>query len=186
MKLPLSFIFPLLVMAPSGCATTTPAPLQHSVVWLSPVARARMTAWLGTRADRRAGDIADTGSMQPTLGARQIVIVEERPFRALKRGDIVLIDAPWAGSVVAHRLTERRSIGEWMTIGDDNRFPDPLLTESSYAGAVVIAAIDKHSGAVSLLQPGAHPAATASPLLAEPDRIAGTSSRRVAATAPND
>jgi len=89
--------------------------------------------------------------MKPALDERYLVIVETRPFNRLHPGDIVLIDAPWTpGARVAHRLVDQLPMGWWITCGDANRQADPLMSERTYAGAVVIAAIEKQTGAVKI------------------------------------
>lgn len=89
--------------------------------------------------------------MQPALDERYLVIIESRPFSRLRTGDIALIDATWApGARVAHRLIKQLPMGWWITRGDANRDVDPLMSERAYGGSVVIAAIEKHTGAVKI------------------------------------
>lgn len=137
-----------------GChgapARTQVRPL--TTVYVSASANAAMDTWIHSGIGRRAGNIANTGSMKPALDESQIVIVERRSFARLRAGDIVLIDAAWSpGARVAHRLVEQLPMGWWITRGDANQQPDPLMRECDYAGAVVIAAIEKHTGAVKIL-----------------------------------
>lgn len=132
-----------------GSSTNARSPLL-TTIYVSEKASAAIDTWIHTGPGRRAGNVADTGSMKPALDERYVVIVEKRPFVRLRPGDIVIIEATWSPARVAHRLVQQLPMGWWVTCGDGNRQPDPLMSERDYAGAVVIAAIEKHTGAVKI------------------------------------
>ena len=68
-------------------------------------------------------------------------------------------------------------MGCWITCGDANRQADPLMSERDYAGAVVIAAIEKRTGAVKIFDRQARAALATTAASGEP--ISGGANRHI-------
>lgn len=93
------------------------------------------------------GRIADTGSMEPTLTHRDMVIFV--PGVEPKIGDIVVFRL--FGAVVCHRVIERSDNGWLVTQGDHNKAHDPSIATGQVLG-VVVAAVDGPTGEVRALR----------------------------------
>lgn len=95
------------------------------------------------------GRIADTGSMEPTLTHRDMVVFV--PGLAPRVGDIVVFRL--FGAVVCHRIIEASSDGWYVTKGDHNKGRDPAIARGQILGVAAIA-IDGPTGLVRSLRGG--------------------------------
>ena len=88
------------------------------------------------------GRVADTGSMEPTLTHRDIVVFA--PGIEPRVGDIIVFRQ--GGTVVCHRIIEKA--GEWLvTQGDHNKSHDPAVKAGQLIG-VVVKVVDGKTGEV--------------------------------------
>lgn len=107
---------------------------------------------LFARADSRRDDLANlvnssdiigvepTGSMEPVLDERCLLLVQPLPFSSLKQGDIILFHNP-EGRLIVHRIWQiSKPRGHVvLTKGDaNNGVIDPwYVTEGQYVGTVI-------------------------------------------------
>jgi len=78
-----------------------------------------------------------TGSMEPTLKVRGIVLVKEVPYEEIKEGDIISFIPTLIGQSVCHRVIEVTPEG-FVTKGDNNYTADmSVATKDEYKGKVV-------------------------------------------------
>jgi signal peptidase I len=88
------------------------------------------------------GRVSDTGSMEPTLTHRDIVVFA--PGVEPKVGDIVVFRQ--GSAVVCHRIIEKA--GDWfVTRGDHNKSYDPAVKAGQLIG-VVVKVVDGKTGEV--------------------------------------
>jgi len=73
------------------------------------------------------GRLTPTGSMEPTLGARDWLIYQQVPFGHVRVGDIISFRCPIDQAPVTHRVARRLSDGRLITKGDGNADEDPWI-----------------------------------------------------------
>lgn len=92
-------------------------------------ATVRASLWasgmLTTTPDSWVGKLTPSGSMEPTLGARDWLIFQRVPFGQVRAGDVISFFCPSDGTPVAHRVIRRLADGRLITKGDGNDDIDP-------------------------------------------------------------
>ncbi len=85
-------------------------------------------------------EISNTGSMKPSFDETYVLLSDDKPFRTLEKGDVILFWATYRGEliIVCHRIWARSSGGSMvLTRGDANQSPDPWeVTQETYIGRV--------------------------------------------------
>jgi signal peptidase I len=114
----------------------------------------------------RIARIADTGSMEPQLTARDLAIFIEVDAAKLHKGDIIIYhkDSPLSrlfhvrgtGVFICHRITRIRMDGSFETMGDANAAPDSPQVQRTQVLGVVRYAIDGKTGAIREFVDGKH------------------------------
>lgn len=73
-----------------------------------------------------------SGSMEPSYHVGSILYYRETPFEEIEKGDAVTFRAGEGGSLVTHRVVEKRELSqELVTKGDANETADPNPVSSS-------------------------------------------------------
>ena len=80
--------------------------------------------------------VAATGSMKPMIDENCLIVMTKEPFENITVRDIVLYVSE-KGSMVVHRVMEKRKDGSLWTLGDNNSRPDrEYVTAKNYIGKV--------------------------------------------------
>lgn len=89
----------------------------------------------------RIYELQPTGSMEPALDERYLLLVQKIPWSKLQKGDIIIFRGHgfFEGSLICHRIWSKSSGGSALvTKGDANHdFDRDLVVESEYIGMVV-------------------------------------------------
>lgn len=81
--------------------------------------------------------IISTGSMEPTLKVRGLVLIKEFPYEDVQVGDIISFVPAEIGKPVCHRVVEITPEG-FITKGDNNKTDDMgVVTKEEYKGRLV-------------------------------------------------
>jgi hypothetical protein len=89
--------------------------------------------------DGRIFDVANTGSMRPTIDGTPFVVGEKAPYETLKEGDIITYNPKWnKGKSIMHRLVKKDK-GGWIASGDNNKRSESWerVTPETYDSKIV-------------------------------------------------
>lgn len=94
-----------------------------------------------------------SGSMEPTLGINDVVVVQKCEPSQLEIGDIITFQQN--ERTISHTIldiTEEKGSIKFKTKGDNNKIPDPDLVEEGQVYGKVLFKIDKIGKAISYIQ----------------------------------
>ena len=94
-----------------------------------------------------------SGSMEPTLGINDVVVVQRCKPSELQEGDIITFQQD--GRTISHRIlgiTEERGTIKFETKGDNNEIADPDLVETGQVYGQVLFRIKKIGKAINYIQ----------------------------------
>lgn len=94
-----------------------------------------------------------SGSMEPTLGINDVVVVQKCPISKLRKGDIITFQQD--GRTISHRIvdiTAEKGIVKFKTQGDNNEIPDLDKIDAEQIYGKVLFSIKKVGKIINYIQ----------------------------------